>query len=364
MAALKNALSKFGFCLDVENIPIETLLPGETGCPQPISEESAQKCIQKRIFPYKNLVESSDDTVLFIAVENYLKWDLTAFYDRVLVMMYSNGGNWCKKNNFSDAVRVPDAYTAHLREQSEFLVNQIYGCKKTLGAMMHQDNPQCPSDDWFKFSPYYQQFDRKDQICSALIGLLSNFCDIYTLKKSLPVYEDFPTPGVNFKDTLPLMNPPHSLTLAQSMSDAVEACFLPQEPFLVGFESRGVFFASMLATHSKKWRFIACRYKGRLPRSLKFPIQSITYSTKNSTETLEIQPRHISDEMRQMSCILMDDFLATGSSLCAAANLLEQIGIKVSMVLVLIDVAPMKQVWKTAFANNKNLCNVPVRFVL
>ena len=362
--ALRNAvLQEFGpVCA------VETLQPGETGCPQPISEKSAVQCIERRIAPHKNLIEESDDSVLFVAIENYLeKASFGYYYDKVSVILISQGGNWVRKSQStqSPSVRAPDAYTPHLDTSTEML-GEIWGCKITLGEMMHKDNPLCPSDDWFSFSPYCSSsLSRHTQIFDVLKQHFQKYADLQELKeKKIEFYNDFPTDGVRFADMLPLMGDP-SCDLPFLMSQTIKSCLTTTDYVLVGLESRGLLLASMLSTHNDI-QFIACRKKGKLPRDADNPVQTISYQTEYSSDTLEIQRRHITPGMvhNEHSFILVDDVLATGGSLCAAANLLAQLDIRTSMVLVLCDVPALRSVWKKAFAENKNLANVPVRFVL
>ncbi len=358
--AVASALKKYKFvCKDYV---LETVEPGETNCPQPIGHASAWQCVQRRISPFRDAINATDANTLFIAVENYLDHQNAGYVDRVLVALFTNRGNWHRQSRASDSlsVRVPDAYVPNIFQNEQYL-DGIVGCKTTLGQLMHTDNPQCPSDDWFKFSPYFDGTTRHIQILNALMTQLTKLDKSIQAKKALDAYENFPIAQVTFFDVFPLITQP-SVNLAAKMVDAIDSCWLG-DYFVVGLESRGLILASMISTCDEK-PFVPCRKKGKLPRNDEYPVATQSYATEYSHDTLEIQPRHITKEMRNAKCVLVDDVLATGGSVCAAADLLKQLDIQVAMVLVLFDVPALKDVWKKTLSQSKNLANVPVRFVL
>lgn len=364
LANLTDAMRSMYFS---DKLTIETVEPGETGCPQPISLQSATTCIQRRLVPHLSSMKQADDSVLFIAIENYLEHSVSKdqFWDRVLVMFYSKGGNWCLKSKVHDspAVRAPDAYVPSLNAKVGS-VNGIKGCTITLGEMMHADNPSCPTDDWLLFSPYaLARLNRKQQILETLNNHFANLRKNVGLAAKRAIYIDTPKPGVKFADVFPLICD-FGPELVAMMTSTIQNCNTGGKNLCcVGLECRGLLLASNLSAAHKQWPLLPLRKKDKLPRDELHPIESITYKTEYSSDTLEAQPRYVTDSIKMSECILIDDVLATGGSLCAAADLVARLGLKVAMVLVLFDIPPLRSTWVNAFAKNPNLAGVPVCFV-
>mgnify|MGYP000868261739 CR=1 FL=1 len=139
--------------------------------------------------------------------------------------------------------------------------------------------------------------------------------------------EDFPKPGILFRDITPLLGDPAGLSLA------VE--FLTQ-PFrsqhidiVVGAESRGFIFGTAVARNLSAG-FVPIRKPGKLPAEKR----SITYELEYGKDTVEIH----ADAIRPGQRVLMiDDLLATGGTMKACCELVEQIGGNIIAVAVLIE---------------------------
>lgn len=138
---------------------------------------------------------------------------------------------------------------------------------------------------------------------------------------------DFPKPGVLFRDITPLLGSPAGLSLA------VE--FMTQ-PFrdkhidvVVGAESRGFIFGTAVARNLSAG-FIPIRKPGKLPAEKR----SVTYELEYGTDTLEIHADAITAGQR---VLLMDDLLATGGTMRACCDLVEQLGGDIVGVAVLIE---------------------------
>jgi adenine phosphoribosyltransferase len=130
---------------------------------------------------------------------------------------------------------------------------------------------------------------------------------------------DFPKPGVSFKDISPLLKSPNFSFAVEEMRMLV-----PTPDYWVGIDSRGFIFASALA--SIDGGLIMCRKKGKLPP----PVISQEYTLEYGTDTLEIQPGN-------GNVIIVDDVYATGGTMDAVEQLCTKAGYTVIDKLVLID---------------------------
>ena len=103
---------------------------------------------------------------------------------------------------------------------------------------------------------------------------------------------------------------------------------------IVGLESRGFLFGMPMAYNLNK-PFIPVRKKGKLPRKT----VEATYDLEYGSATIEVHKEDVKPGMR---VVLVDDLIATGGTLAAAAGLLEQLGAKVVKIVCLIELAGLK----------------------
>jgi adenine phosphoribosyltransferase len=148
--------------------------------------------------------------------------------------------------------------------------------------------------------------------------------------------KDFPKRGVVFKDITPLL-------LNQ---EAMRFCVLEFVSLLqnqkidkvVGIESRGFFFATLLAKELNAG-FVPIRKPGKLPfNTLKEP-----YSLEYGMDTLEIHEDAIS---KGDKVLLHDDVLATGGTAKAACKLIENLGGEIVQCNFLIELGFLKGIEK------------------
>ncbi|HTE42390.1 MAG TPA: adenine phosphoribosyltransferase [Steroidobacteraceae bacterium] len=154
------------------------------------------------------------------------------------------------------------------------------------------------------------------------------------LREHIVDVPDFPKPGILFRDISPLLRSQLAAT-----TDALSALATDTEwqsvDALVGVESRGFVLASALALRRDKG-LIMLRKQGKLPP----PTISERYQLEYGTDALEIRPG-------AGRVLLIDDVLATGGTLRAAADLCARAGYEVAGLLVLIDlrIAPFE--WRS-----------------
>lgn len=148
---------------------------------------------------------------------------------------------------------------------------------------------------------------------------------LHPLAQYLDQIQDFPKKGVLFSDISPLLKTHFNETI-----DAMSELFTEQEwaeiDCLAGIESRGFIFAAALAYKHNKG-FIKVRKPGKLPNVH----SSIEYGLEYGSDKLEMQKGDGS------KVVLLDDLIATGGSMGAAAELCEMVGYEVVGMACLID---------------------------
>lgn len=140
---------------------------------------------------------------------------------------------------------------------------------------------------------------------------------------------DFPKPGILFKDITPVLA--DSQLVHEIMRDLVRD-FKPQQyDAIVGIESRGFIFGSLLA-YELKIPFVPVRKAGKLP----YKTISESYALEYGNATIEIHE----DALRAGSRVLIhDDLLATGGTAAAAARLVNKLGARAEAFSFLINLS-------------------------
>ena len=140
---------------------------------------------------------------------------------------------------------------------------------------------------------------------------------------------DFPEPGIIFRDITGILQSAEGLHMAidqlQKELDGVEF------DLIAGAEARGFIFGMPLAYNLRK-PFIPVRKKGKLPRET---VQQ-TYDLEYGTATIEIHKDAIKPGQK---VVLVDDLIATGGTIKAAANLIESLGGEVVKILFVMELA-------------------------
>ena len=149
------------------------------------------------------------------------------------------------------------------------------------------------------------------------------------LKRHIRDVPDFPTPGILFRDIAPLLR--NDFTGAvDALSQLLEPAAWARVDALAGIESRGFILASALAERHGKG-FVPVRKQGKLPP----PVVDMPYKLEYGTGVLEMQAG-------SGTLVLVDDVLATGGTMSAAADLALKAGYRVSSLLVLVDLGLVK----------------------
>jgi adenine phosphoribosyltransferase len=125
---------------------------------------------------------------------------------------------------------------------------------------------------------------------------------------------DYPVPGVNFKDICPLLQNASALKLA--VSSIVEIVVALEVDVVAAPDARGFIFGVPVAM-ALNCGFVPIRKAGKLP----YETNSLEYELEYGTDTLEI---HVDAVEKGSRVLLVDDLLATGGTIQACCELLEQ----------------------------------------
>lgn len=142
---------------------------------------------------------------------------------------------------------------------------------------------------------------------------------------------DYPKPGVVFKDITPLLADHDGLTavieaLADSGRDADGRVVVDK---VVGMEARGFILAAPVAL-ALGVGFVPVRKARKLPRAT----HAVSYDLEYGSETLEI---HTDALVPGERVLLVDDVLATGGTIAATRQLVEECGAHAHGVAVLLE---------------------------
>ena len=141
--------------------------------------------------------------------------------------------------------------------------------------------------------------------------------------------QDFPKPGIVFKDISPLLADPKAMrTCIQRMAKAIDGCAIDR---IAAVESRGFLFGLPLALELDVG-FTPIRKPGKLP----WRTNRIEYSLEYGTDSLEI---HQDGVHAGEKVVLVDDLLATGGTMKAGCDLVEGIGGVVTACVFAVELA-------------------------
>lgn len=147
--------------------------------------------------------------------------------------------------------------------------------------------------------------------------------------RSIP---DFPEEGIIFRDVTSVLQDADGLHLAidemQKALDGIEC------DVIAGTESRGFIFGMPIAYNLHK-PFVLIRKKGKLPCET----VEKEYALEYGTATIEMHKDAIKSGQK---VVLIDDLIATGGTIKAAAELIEQLGGEVVKIVFLMELAGLK----------------------
>lgn len=147
------------------------------------------------------------------------------------------------------------------------------------------------------------------------------------LLENLRNIPDFPKPGIQFKDVSTLFKNPACI---REMLDELVRLYADKGiTKVVGIESRGFVMGAMLAEKLGAG-FVMARKPGKLPADTR----QATYQKEYGTDSIEIHTDAITpDDV----VLIHDDLLATGGSMLAVYNLVQEFSPKQTYVNFLIE---------------------------
>ncbi len=148
--------------------------------------------------------------------------------------------------------------------------------------------------------------------------------DLTQFVRNIP---DFPIPGIQFKDITPLLG--NAQAFEAAIEHFAQRYANQQLQAIVGIESRGFIFGAPLALRLGIG-FVPIRKPGKLPAQT----IGVDYSLEYGTNRLEIHHDALNAGDR---VVVIDDLLATGGTVVAACDLLNQLGAEVVEAAFLIE---------------------------
>lgn len=140
---------------------------------------------------------------------------------------------------------------------------------------------------------------------------------------------DFPEPGIIFRDVTTILQDPDGLAMAV---DGIRKMLYGIEyDVVVGPESRGFIFGVPVAYAEHKG-FVPVRKKGKLPRE----VISADYELEYGTATIEMHNDSIKPGQK---VVIIDDLIATGGTIEAIINLVEELGGEVVKICFIMELA-------------------------
>lgn len=143
--------------------------------------------------------------------------------------------------------------------------------------------------------------------------------------------KDFPKEGIIFRDVTSVLEDADGYKLAiDKMNEELAGV---EYDLIAGTESRGFIFGAPLAYMNNKG-FIPVRKKGKLPRET----VERSYNLEYGSATIEIHKDAIKPGDK---VVLVDDLIATGGTIEAAAKLIEELGGEVVKMVFLIELTDL-----------------------
>ena len=147
------------------------------------------------------------------------------------------------------------------------------------------------------------------------------------LKSKIRSIEDFPKPGISFKDITTLLQDGGAYRAAiDGLADHFSGRGIE---VVTGPESRGFIFAAAVA-YRLGCGLVPIRKPGKLP----FETRKVTYSLEYGQDSLA---DHVYAFHKGQKALVVDDLLATGGTMKATIDLVESLGARVEGIGFLIE---------------------------
>ena len=165
------------------------------------------------------------------------------------------------------------------------------------------------------------------------------------LKQTVREIKDFPKEGIDFKDITTLLQDGKALKFA--IDEIIADLKDKNVDLIVGPEARGFLMGTPVA-YGMGVGFVPVRKPGKLP----WEVESFEYDLEYGSNRLEIHKDAIKPGQR---VAIVDDLLATGGTMEAAAKLIEKLGGEVVSMQFLIELEDLDGRAKLAKYNVNSL---------
>ncbi len=152
------------------------------------------------------------------------------------------------------------------------------------------------------------------------------------LKKYVALVEDYPKPGIKFRDITPLMGNGEAYKYATDK--VVEFAKEHNIDLVVGPEARGFIFGCPVS-YALGVGFAPVRKPGKLPRE----VVEYAYNLEYGSNILCMHKDSLKPGQR---VLIVDDLLATGGTIEATVKLIEELGGVVAGLAFLIELEDLK----------------------
>lgn len=155
---------------------------------------------------------------------------------------------------------------------------------------------------------------------------------MFDIRNYIRDIKDFPKEGIIYKDITPLLQ--DAIATRKALDSFLRLLEGEKIDKVVGIESRGFFFATLLAQELNAG-FVPIRKPGKLP----FKTYRENYSLEYGTDILEV---HCDAIEAGEKVLVHDDVLATGGTAAAACKLVEKMGGEIVQCSFLMDLNFLK----------------------
>lgn len=147
------------------------------------------------------------------------------------------------------------------------------------------------------------------------------------LESKIRNIQDFPKPGIGFKDITTLLKDGEAFKAA--IDKIVENLKDKEIDYVVGPEARGFLLGAPVA-YALGVGFVPIRKPGKLPAE----VVSFEYDLEYGTDKIEMHKDSIEEGKK---VVIIDDLLATGGTVEAATKLIESLGGEIVSIQFLIE---------------------------
>lgn len=147
------------------------------------------------------------------------------------------------------------------------------------------------------------------------------------LESKIRNIQDFPKPGIGFKDITTLLKDGEAFKAA--IDKIVENLKDKEVDYVVGPEARGFLLGAPVA-YALGAGFVPIRKPGKLPAE----VVSFEYDLEYGTDKIEMHKDSIEEGKK---VVIIDDLLATGGTVEAATKLIESLGGEIVSIQFLIE---------------------------